>query len=205
MDTPGSFPCILMHPGLFPGFFLDLFNPPRTKVVAEIDADTLSFVSHKKSVPLTSIENVSIKRLSAGSQRLEILGKTLVRILVLTAFLSLCQLGSISRYSQPPVYSILIALAVATVLGGPLFFLRNGGFKIKSSVVRFHFKPLRDDKPFYLEVEPEHEAGLSQILLSAGLKFENKGKEETWECEKCGGIVSAEAKTCPSCGTKFDD
>jgi hypothetical protein len=194
-----------MHPGLFPGFFLDLFNPPRTRVTAEIDGDALSFISHKKSVPLASIEKVTIKHLSPGSQRLEILGKTLVRILVLTAFLSLCQLGSISRYSQPPVYSILIALAVATILGGPLFFLRNGGFKIKGSVVRLYFKLLGQDKPFYLEVEPEHEAGLSQVLLSAGLKFENKGKEETWECEKCGGIVSAEAKTCPSCGAKFDE
>ena len=205
MDTPRRFACILMHPGLFPGLLLDFANPPRTKVTAEIDSEKLSFLPQNKTVSLASIGSVAIQHLSARSQLLEILRKTMIRILMLTAFLSICQVASSLGQSLGPIFSILIALAVATILSGPLFFLRNGGLEIKDAVVRFQFIPLGHAKPFYLEVEPAQEDDVSRTLGHAGLELENEGDEEVWECEDCGAVVSAEATACPTCGSKLDD
>ena len=32
VDTPGRFPCTVMHPGLFPAILTDPFNPPKIVV-----------------------------------------------------------------------------------------------------------------------------------------------------------------------------
>jgi hypothetical protein len=205
MEGETAFAGVLMHPGLFPGLLLDFANPPRTKVSAEIHSDKLSFLPHNRSVPFGDIDSVIVQHLSAQSQLGELLQKTVVRIFILAAFLAICQLGSSLGQSSGPLLSILIALAVATVVSGPLFFVRNGGLEIKGDVVRFRFLPTKQAKAFYLEVGPTQERAVSQALLSVGLRLSSSGDEETRGCDHCGAIVSSKAIVCPACGVKLDE
>lgn len=180
MDTPKRFSCTVMHPGRFPAYFLDPLNPPKIKVIAEIDTDKLSFISSPSSgqaktlasEPFGNISNVTIQHLSIGAQRLELLRKSLIRYVVVATLLFIYMFVFQSRDFG---YSILIALAGA-IVSGPLFFLFNGGFSVKNDVIRFHFTPVKRGKAFYLEIEPTHKLELQQALLSAGLKLEeNEG------------------------------
>jgi len=177
MDTK-RFSCALMCPALFPAY---IRNPPKIKVVAEVDSDKIAFVSsppggQARTIAGELIGNVSkviIQHLSVNSQRLEVLRKSLFRIPVVAAALFIYfMLQSRLAPSRDLVYYILIALVAAACVSGPLFFLLNGGLTIKNDAVRFHFTPLKKGKPFYLEVEPAQELEIRQAFLSAGLKLE---------------------------------
>lgn len=175
MDTQG-FPCTLSHPGLFPAFPR---NPPKLPVMAEVGRDALAFVSslagaHARTLvsePLAGIRHVTIRHLSRASQRLEILRRSLLRIVGLALVVFVVML--LRRASRPSdiLYNIGVALAGAALIG-PLVFLLNGGFGIKKDVVRFHFTRSEQGRPFGLEVDPSDEAAVHQVLLSFGLRFQ---------------------------------
>jgi hypothetical protein len=121
------------------------------------------------SEPWTKVDGVTIERLAANVQRLEILRRSLIRMAIvggiaLAFFLFL--------RSFPPHLAILGALAIAAFIG-PLNFLLNGGLGRKQDVVRFHFMLAEGGRPFYLEVLPEEEPKLHWALLSVGLGFED--------------------------------
>ncbi len=107
--------------------------------------------------------------------------------------------------AYPPGISVLMALAVAAFIG-PINFLFNGGLGRKQDVVRFHFFPTGDGRPFYLEVPPAGEQELHEALFAAGLRLEDgEADQETWTCGDCGATVDATATTCPQCGAGVAD
>lgn len=182
--------------------------------MAEIDADKISFISPPSggrdkvlgSEAFGNISHVTPQHLSVGSQRIEILQKSLGRIIAVAALLFLCQIQYHLSQPQELIYIVFIALTVATCVSGPLFFLFNGGLTIKDDVDRFYFTLLKQGKPFYIEIEPAHESEIHQALLSAGLGFERiEEDEEVWECDECGSIVDALAAKCPHCGADFEN
>jgi len=210
MEIQNKIPCVVMHPNLFPAYFLDPFNPIRTKAMVEICTDKLSFLSLPSngksrsmgSVPLNNVQNVTIQNLSTIAQRIEILKKSIVRYLFLSAIIALY---TFIFKSAPLIMAIVIALAAGTIMF-PLNFLLNGGLATKKPVVRFLFTPVDMEKAFYLEVEQGREAELKEALHSAGLRF--AGDEETreiWTCDECGAVVEASTVKCPNCGADFED
>lgn len=180
MDSANRFPCILMHPGRFPATLLDPFNPPRIKLIVEIGPGKVSFSfagSSNQAKTLISetfdkVQSVNVQPLSAGSRRLEILRKSLGRVLLVAAVLFVYLFISHLQQARDLIYTMLIALAAAVLVSGPLFFVFNGGLSSNTDVVRFHFNPLPPRKPFYLEVDSGSAAHLRQALISAGAKFE---------------------------------
>lgn len=177
MDTPRTFLCTVMHPRLFPGPITDPGNPLRVEMLVEVGAEELIIRAPAPSAkgkvmgtePLAGIGQVTIERMAGGAQRLEILRRSLLRMalvgVIVLAFTLLFR-------SYPLRYDVLMALAVAGFVG-PLNFLLNGGLGRKQDVVRFHFIPAEDGRPFYLEVLPTEEPELHQALLSAGLRPED--------------------------------
>jgi len=175
MDTK-RFSCTVMHPDLSPFNLLDPFNVLRIKLIAELDTDKLSLITSRGkaktliSVPFGNTSHVTIQHLSVSSQRLERFRQSLTRLIVLAVVMFIYILLSHSRQPRDVGYYILVTLAGVGLIS-PLFLLSSGGFTLKNDVVRFHFTPLKEGKPFYLEVEPANEPDIHQMLLSAGLKF----------------------------------
>jgi hypothetical protein len=209
MDIQNKISCTVMHPKLFPAYFLDPFNPQRIKVIVEIDTDKLSFLSllssgksrSRGNVLITSVRSVVIQNLSKNAQRLEILKRSLTRYLFIAVLISIY----LFLFQSAPLFmGIFIALACA-IVWVPLYFLFDGGFTVKE-VVRFLFTPVDLEKSFYLEVEQGQEKEVQQALLSAGLNFDGDDEsQDIWECDECGAIVDALAVKCPNCGADFED
>lgn len=210
MDIQNKISCTVMHPKLFPAYFLDPFNPQRIKVIVEIDTDKLSFLSLRsigKSrllgiVPFDNVHNVAIQNLSVKAQRLEILKKSLFRYFFLSAVLSIY----LFLFQSVPLFTSTIMILTVSPIMFPLNFLFNGGFAVKNEVARFLFTPIKLEKSFYLEVEQGYETELQKALLTAGLKFaEDEEYQEIWECDECGAVVETSTVKCPHCGANFDD
>jgi hypothetical protein len=188
MEIQNKISCTVMHPKMFPAYFLDPFNPQRVKVMIEIDTDKLSFLSLPSSgqskslgsVLIDTVRSVVIQKLSINAQRLEILKKSLLRYFFIAALFSIY----LFVFKSSPLFTgIFIALVGASVIV-PLYFLSQGGFTIKNEVVRFLFTPVGLEKSFYLEVEQGHEKEVQQALLSAGLNFDgNEESQDIWECD----------------------
>lgn len=210
MDIQNKISCVVMHPKLFPAYFLDPFNPQRMKAIVEVDTDKLSFLSlpsNRKSrllgnVSLNNIQNVTVQNLSTKAQRFEILKKSLVRYLFLSVVIALY---TFLFQSVPLFASFMITLTIAPIMF-PFIFLLNGGFAIKKEVARFLFTPVDMEKTFYIEVESRHETELQESLHCAGLRFvEDEKSQEIWTCDECGAVVEASAVKCPNCGANFED
>ncbi len=203
MDTPRTFLCTVMHPGLFPGPIIDLGRPLRVKMLVEVGTEDLII---RASAPiakgkvmgtesLSKIGRVTIERVTGSAQRIEILRRSLWRMVLVG--------GIVLAYtllfrSYPLRYDALMALAVAAFIG-PLNFLLDGGLGRKPDVVRFHFMPTESGRPFYLEVLSAEQQELHEALLAAGLSPEDaEASQQTWTCGNCGAVVDAIAMTCPS-------
>jgi hypothetical protein len=210
MNIQNKISCTVMHPKLFPAYFLDPFNPQRINAIVEIDTDKLSFLSLPSigksrlpgNVPLDNVHHVAIQNLSVKAQRLEILRKSLIRYLVLSTVFSIY----LFLFKSAPLFTGTIIALTAAIIILPLNFLFNGGFAVKNEVVRFLFTPIEPGKSFYLEVEQGYEPELQKALLTFGLKFAgDEENQESWECDECGAVVEASAVKCPNCGANFED
>lgn len=209
MDTSKMFACTIMHPKLFPGPITDPGNPLRVEMLAEVGAEGLIIRAPAPSAkgkvmgsePLAGIDRVSIERLDGSAQRLEIMRRSLKRMVLVGGIV----LGfALFVRAYPPGISILMALAVAAFIGS-LNFLLNGGLAHKQNTVRFHFFPTEDGRSFYLEVSPARELELHKALLGAGLRLEDGVDQRMWVCGDCGATVDATATTCPQCGAGVAD
>lgn len=210
MDASKMFACTIMHPKLFPGPITDPGNPLRVQMLVEVGAEGLIIRAPASNAkdrvlgrePLDGIDRISIERLDGGAQRQEILRRSLIRM----ALVGGVMLGfALFVRAYPPGISILMAVAVAAFVG-PLNFLLNGGLARKQDIVRFHFFPTEDGRPFYLEVLPANELELHAALLGAGLRLEDgTGDQRMWVCGNCGAPVDATATTCPQCGAGVAD
>jgi len=118
---------------------------------------------------LAKIDQVIIERLVGSAQRIEILRRSLLRM-VLWGGIVLVFFLFVRTY--PLGIGILAALAVAAFVGA-LNFLLNGGLGRKQDVVRFHFALSEHGHTFYLEVPPTQELGLHQALRAACLSLED--------------------------------
>jgi hypothetical protein len=118
--------------------------------------------------PLAKIDRVTIERLAGSTQRMEIMRRSLIRMAMVGGLVLL--FGLFVR-AFPFGSSVLIALAVAALIG-PLNFLLNGGLGSKQDVVRFRFTLSEPSHTFHLEVPPIQEPELRQALLAAGLNPE---------------------------------
>jgi hypothetical protein len=210
MEVIYRIPCTIMHPKLFPPFFLFPLRPSRSKVFVEIDLCKLSFLStlssgeskSRGSVTIDSISSVAVENLSLNAQRVEILRNVFLSNLLLAAFLSLY----LFVFKSAPLFMAVIISLISAMVFLPLSFLFDGGFTVKSEVVRFIFTPVDLEKTFYLEVAKGCEAELQQALLVASLQFtEDKNSEEIWTCDECGAVVEASTMKCPNCGANFED
>jgi hypothetical protein len=118
--------------------------------------------------PLAKIDRVTIERLAGSTQRMEIMRRSLIRMAIVGGLVLLYELF---MRAFPFGISVLIALAVAALIG-PLNFVLNGGLGSKQDVVRLHFTLTEPSHTFHLEVPPIEEPGLRQALLAAGLNPE---------------------------------
>ena len=210
MDTQRTFLCMIMHPRLFPGVLTDPGNPLRVQQLVEVGARELVIRAPASrpagkimgTEPLAGIGQVTVEHLAGSTQRIEILRRSLWRM-VLVGGIVLAY--TLFFQSYPLHYAVLSALAVAGFVV-PLNFLLNGGLGRQRGVVRFHFFPTGEGRPFYLEVPPTREQELHEALSAAGLRPEDvEATQLTWTCGDCGGIVDAAAQSCPQCGAEFSD
>jgi hypothetical protein len=170
------FLCTIVHPKLFPGPVTDPGNPLRVKMLVEIGAEDIKIRASAPSAkgkimgcePFSKIERVIIKRLSARTQRIEIMRRSLLRMTIVGGIVLVFMLF-IRPYTLG--ISILAALIVAAFVG-LLNFILNTGLGSKQDVVRYYFTPSEQGHNFYLEVPQDQESELCQALLTAGLIIE---------------------------------
>jgi len=189
MNSSETVSCKVEHPGVFPPFFLDPFDPPKVETTIQISAGTLAFLSANSgddirvlgSERLTNFAPLMVEHVTGSAQRLEVLNKSLRRM-ALVASLAFAYFLIFRPYGLGVAF--LAGLGAATVVG-PLNFLLRGGLAPKTDVVRFHFTPLDKGKPFYLETELANEAEILATLVAAGLRF---GKQpDSQQPEQLGG------------------